>query len=672
MTLAAGKAIDGEFDSGLAAHRAGRLDEAAAVYERVIAARPDHAAAIQLLGVIATQTGRYEQAVELIGRAIALDGGQPAAYVNLANALMGLGRAVEAETAYRRALDNAPGLPEAWFGLGNSLRGRDSDGAVSAYRRALELRPDFVETLANLAELLFARAQFAESLDLWVKASRIRPTAINLYLGAARSLASLGQTEEAAKIYNALAGTPAATSEQLFEAANGLAHLRRFGDAAHLYRELLRREPGLPAAVNNLGNMLRELGRLDEAEAAYRDALALDPANVAVISNRALILWDLGRVEEAEAECRRALGIEETPGGHNNLGLILYLSGRLNEALEQFRMAGRTAPQDADIAFNEAIALLHLGNFAEGWPKYELRWGRRRALERRHAFTQPQWRGEPVEGRTILIHSEQGFGDTLQFVRYAPLLARRGAKIVLECQPALVRLLSGVEGITQVVARGGELPAFDLQCPTMSLPLAFGTTTESIPAAIPYIHPPSESVAQWSKELRANAGPRVGLVWAGDARHYDIECAMTDRRRSLALSALAPFLDERGVAFYSLQVGPASKQAQAYPKIIDLTGSIRDFADTAGLIAHLDLVVSVDTSVAHLVGAMGKPVWVLSRFDNCWRWMHSRDDSSWYPTMRLYRQTAPGDWGPTIERVTRDLAAWARSRARPEFNGETA
>ena len=652
--------IDSDFDIGVTAHRAGRLDEAAEIYERIIAAHPGHFGATQFLGVIASQRGRYERAVELIGSALAIDGGQPAAHVNLANALMGLGRHVEAESAYRRALELSDDLPEAWFGLGNSLRGRDPDGAKTAYGRALELRPDFVEAMANLAELLLAGGRPGEALDLWLKASRSRPTAVNLYLGAARALVALERNGEAAKIYRAMADTPSATAEQLFEAGNALAGLRCFDDAAHLYRELLRREPGLPAAVNNLANMLRESGKLEEAEAAFRDALSLEPNNTAIICNHALILWDLGRVDEAEAESRRSLAIEPTAIGHNNLGLILYLGGRLNDALEQFRIAGRMAPDSADIAFNESLVLLHHGRFAEGWPKYEARSGRKRALERPRGFAQPQWRGEPLNGRTILVHSEQGFGDTLQFVRYAPLLAQRGAKVVLECQPALARLLAGVDGVSQVIPRGQALPAFDTHCPTMSLPFAFGTTIATIPASVPYIRAPQEAVAQWLPALADQSVPRVGLVWAGDARHYDIECAMTDRRRSLPLAALSLLFDVPELRFFSLQIGPAAAQGRAYPNLIDMTGSIRDFADTAGLIANLDLVISVDTAVVHLAAAMGKPVWVLSRFDNCWRWMIEREDSPWYPTLKLYRQPSPGNWAPVVERVQRDLADWTK------------
>jgi tetratricopeptide (TPR) repeat protein len=658
-TRSAPASEDADYEMGLAAHRSGKLDQAAAIYERIVAAHPRHAGSLQHLGVIASQLGQFERAVGLMQRAIALDDRQPAAFVNLGNALMSLGREIEAEGSYRRALTLAPDLPEALFGLGNALRHRDPGEAAASYERAIALRPDFAEALANLAETNLARGHAQEALGQWIKASKLRPAAINLYLGAARTLTALNRLDEAVKIYRTIAETRASTSDELFHAGNSLAELRRFEEAAELYRELLRREPGLFPALNNLGNMLRELGRLDEAEAACAEALALEPRSSAIICNRALILKDLGRIAEAEAECRRSLAIEPTPIGHSNLGVILYSRGMIEEALEEFGAANALGSEMPDIVFHEAIALLHLGRLAEGWLKYEARWDRQRALERRRHFVQPAWQGEPVAGRTILVHAEQGFGDTLQFVRYASLLAERGARVILECQPALARLMAGVEGIAEVIPRGAPLPAFDLHCATLSLPRLFGTVLETIPDRVPYVRPPADAVDQWKAPLAAISGPRIGLVWAGDARHYDIECAMTDRRRSLSLEAYAPLFAIAGLRFVSLQVGPTAAQARNYPELVDLTASIGDFADTAGLIAHLDLVISVDTAVAHLAASMGKPVWVLSRFDNCWRWFTERSDSPWYPTLRLFRQPAPNAWAPVLDRLHAELVQWA-------------
>ncbi len=648
---------DAEFDYAVELHRAGKLDEAEAAYQQLLVKRPSHFDARHLLGVIASQRGQFDTAANLIELALTLNDTRPEAFVNLGNALMGASRAAEAEEAYRRALALNADLPEAVFGLANALRNAKPEEAIASYNRALTLRSNFVEAMANLAGVLLENDRAQEALDLWVKAQQLRPTAINLYLGVARALAALGRYDEAVSIFRGLAEVPSATVEELFEAGNALAQMRRHEEAGTLYREVLRRDPTLFPALNNLGNMLRELNKLDEAEAAYRRAMDAAPKDAGIISNHALILKDLGRLDEAEAQCKRSLVTQETAIGRSNLGLILMARGRVEDALEEFRAAEKLAPGDPDLLFHQGIALLHLGQLMEGWAKYEARWGQRRAQERRRNFRQPQWQGEPLQGRIILIHTEQGFGDTFQFVRYASLLAERDARVILECQPAVARLMTGVEGITTVVPRSQPLPDFDIHCPLMSLPRVFGTALESIPAQVPYIRPAADVVSQWN-EIDATRSPRIGLVWAGDARHYDIECNTTDRRRSVTLEAYAPLLTIPGAKFFSLQVGPSVEQAKAYPVLIDHTARIKDFADTAGLIAHLDLVISVDTAVAHLAGAMGKPVWVLSRFDNCWRWLREREDSPWYPTLRLYRQTAPYAWGPVLDRLAADLRRW--------------
>ncbi len=651
---------DPAFDAALELHRAGRLDEAEAAYRSLLTARPGHFDSRHLIGVIASQRGQFEQAVALIRQALAIDDRQPSAFVNLGNALMGAGRAAEAADAYRRALALDPRLPEAAFGLGNALRGTSPQEAIAAYEKAIELRPGFVEALANLAGLQLAQERAPIALELWMRAARLRPTEAGLYIGAARALAALDRSDEAAQILRGLTELAGISADELFEAGNALAAARRFEDAAHLYREILRREPTLVPALNNLGNMLRELGRLDEAEAAYRMALNQAPDDASLVSNHALLLRDMGRIDEALAECRRSLAIKPTPMGHSNLGLLAMAQGRVEEALEQFTAAEALAPGDPDLVFHEGVALLHLGRFEEGWRKFEARWGQRRNLERKRGFAQPQWLGEDIAGRTILLHSEQGFGDTLQFVRYAPLVARRGARVVLECQPPLQRLLQQTEGVAQVLARGdaGILPPFDVYAPLMSLPRAFGTTLDTVPAEVPYVRPPPEAVAAWADVAQGHDRPRIGLVWAGDARHYDLESNLIDQRRSIPLDYLAPLLSIGGAQFFSLQMGPSAAQAKGVIQLVDLTPRIRDFADTAALIAHLDLVISVDTAVVHLAGAMGKPVWVLSRFDNCWRWMQDRDDSPWYPGLRLYRQPAPRAWAPVLERLVADARRW--------------
>jgi len=310
------------------------------------------------------------------------------------------------------------------------------------------------------------------------------------------------------------------------------------------------------------------------------------------------------------------------------------------------------------------------GRLEAGWKEYEWRWQTTQLSGRARDFLAPLWDGTAIEDRTILLHAEQGFGDTLQFCRYVPLIAC-GARIILEVQAPLVRLLSRLPGVTQIVAHGDGLPPFDLHCPLLSLPRAFGTTLDTIPAVTPYLSADPALAANWHERLAGLDDLRIGLVWAGSQRLNRPEEAAFDRRRSIALDAMAPLGEASGVSFISLQKDELAAQAIHPPhemRLHDFTADLHDFEDTAALIVNLDLVISVDTSVAHLAGALGKPVWLLNRFDTCWRWLLNRDDSPWYPTLRQFRQPGPGDWNSMIREVRdalQHLAAGDRDQLQP-------
>jgi hypothetical protein len=305
--------------------------------------------------------------------------------------------------------------------------------------------------------------------------------------------------------------------------------------------------------------------------------------------------------------------------------------------------------------------LLLTGRWAEAWPAYEARWQIGHLASARRAFAQPLWTGEqPVARRTILLHAEPGLGDTLQFCRYAPLVAAQGARVVLEVQPPLVRLLKRLEGVAQVVAAGDALPDFDLHCPLMSLPGAFATTPETVPGSVPYLTADPTQQAAWHDTLAGLPGRRVGLVWAGSARAWLPHAAALDRRRSMRLADMAPLAGVRGCTFVSLQLGPPAAQLNESSTglaIYDVAAALGDFANTAALVANLDLVIAVDTAVAHLAGALGRPVWLLNRFDTCWRWLQGREDSPWYPSLRQFRCGAHEDWANVMQRVTAALDA---------------
>jgi hypothetical protein len=429
-------------------------------------------------------------------------------------------------------------------------------------------------------------------------------------------------------------------------------------DAVESLVACLQRAPECGPAYVNLANLLRQFGLLDQAKAMADAAVALLPGDPAALLCLAAILHD-------RADFRGAIHLYETllmaepnhAGALRSLGSSLQAAGRLADSLPLHARAVALAPQDADAHYNYADALLASGDFAAGWLEYE--WRQQRAHAPRRGLG-PAWRGAPLAGRTILLHAEQGFGDTLQFARYAPMVAAGGGRVVLEVQKPLVRLMRSLPGIAIVLAQGEALPRFHAHCPLMSLPLAFATRLESVPASIPYLTPSPALVRRWATQRPADGRLRVGLVWAGSAHPHAAGLSVFDRRRSLPLAALAPLGAVPGVQWISLQTGPPAEERLGPHGFAVLDpGPFEDFADTAALIAGLDLVIAVDTAVAHLAGALGRPVWLLSRADACWRWLDGRDDSPWYPTLRLYRQPEPLAWAPVVERVRQDLAAAA-------------
>jgi Flp pilus assembly protein TadD len=443
-----------------------------------------------------------------------------------------------------------------------------------------------------------------------------------------------------------------------------LRRLERPDEAILCYRKVIALRPDHAEAHNNLGNALRQCGRLEEAAACYRRTIALQPAHAEAHSNLGVVLDELEQPDEAAACHRKALDIRPGfPLACNNLGVALRKLGQLDAAIACYRRAIELRPDYPEAHCNLAMALLARGDLAAGWDHYEWRWSSADMTGARRAFKQPQWLGRPGEGATLLIHAEQGFGDTLQFCRYAPLAAERGFRVVMEVQPALVRLLRGLPRVDRVVAHGDALPPFDLHCPMLSLPRAFGTTLADIPARASYLCADAGEAEAWRARLAGTPGPGpwVGLAWAGNPRPHSPALAATDRRRSLPPERLAPLFGVPGLQFCSLQKDNPGRP-ENFP-LFDGMGEMRDFADTAALIANLDLVIAVDTAVAHLAAALGKPVWLLNRFDQDWRWLTDRQDSPWYPTLRIYRQPRRGDWASVIAEVAHDLRRFARRRS---------
>jgi tetratricopeptide (TPR) repeat protein len=429
----------------------------------------------------------------------------------------------------------------------------------------------------------------------------------------------------------------------------------RYDEAEASYRKVLSLDPSHARAHNNLGATYHMRGKLDIALACYRKALEFDPQLAEANQNLTAILGDAGALETAVEGFKRQIAANpRDAAAYNSLASLSIQLSRHQEALTLLDQAIALEPEQPQFHFSKAQLLLLLGDYAQGWKEYEWRWRMSAFNAPIVRFPQPVWDGGAIEG-PLLIHCEGGFGDTLQFARYARLAAEKGAEVMVECQPALKPLLQGAEGVARVVSRGEPLPPFAAHIPMIGLPRILGTTLASVPWTGPYLRADPERRALWAQRIGAAAGIKVGLVWAGDPANW------ADRSRSITLAALAPLARARGVGFYSLQKGEPAAQAASPPagmSFRDLTGDIRDFADTAALISHLDLVIAVETSVAHLAGAMGARTWILLAREPDWRWLLDREDSPWYPTMRLFRQERDGDWSAPIERMARALESY--------------
>jgi len=391
---------------------------------------------------------------------------------------------------------------------------------------------------------------------------------------------------------------------------------------------------------------LHDAGQYEQALLVYDDATSRWPNLALLWNNRGNSLLELGRHAAAAESYRRALQlVPELHDARVALASCLQSLGYLHEALAACDVVLQAVPDHAEAHWNRSLLLLLQGNYAAGWQEYEWRWKKRRFTSPRRQFAQPQWQGEPLTGKTILIHAEQGFGDTLQFCRYLPLLAVSAAQVVFECHPPLALLMETLSPGISVVAMGQPLPPFDCHLPLLSLPRVCGTTLETIPCSVPYLQPPPTRLLFWESVVPQDGRRKIGLCWAGKA--------YPDPGRTVPVELLAPFADYRDATYLSLQMGEGTGRPAF--NLLDLTMLVQDFADTAALIAQLDLVITIDTAVAHLAGALGVESWVLLPAAPDWRWLLKQENSPWYPTLRLFRQQQPGNWTEVLERVVAEL-----------------
>ena len=496
------------------------------------------------------------------------------------------------------------------LGVALAMQGQ-GEQAIAAYRQALALDRDYPEALCNLGNALQTKGDLAEAIEALQRATALRPDFVEAHVNLGSALRAAGRLPEAQR---------ALEKTLVLQPTSAEAHL-------------------------NLGSVLQAVGRQDQAIAHYQRALATRPDYPEAHFNIGYALHDEGKLPEAIAAFDRALAQRpDYPEAHCERGTALQKSGQVDAAIAGYRRALAIRPDFIPARYNLALALLLQGRFQEGWKEYEARW-RMLAVNPASKLRQPWWDGSDIHGRRILLWAEQGLGDTIQFLRYVPLVAARGGRVLLQCQPQLHSLLREQKAIEQLLGSDDPLPDYDVHCPLMSLPRLLSTTVQTIPAIVPYLCVDPNLVRQCSAALGDKPELKIGLNWAGSPHNRD------DRNRSLPVEALAPLAQVPGVRLFSLQKG--FRGPGPFP--MQFLEATENFAGTAAVIANLDLVITCDTSIAHLAGALGRPVWTLLPFAPDWRWMLDRADTPWYPTMRLFRQPSRGDWTTPVRQIAERL-----------------
>ncbi|HYV36861.1 MAG TPA: tetratricopeptide repeat protein [Gemmataceae bacterium] len=540
------------------------------------------------------------------------------------------GDSARAEFICRQIVAMQAGQAAVWFLLASACEHQGKVAEAGAhYRQVIRLLPDCAEAHTGLGNTYARQGQPADAEKCYREAVRLRPS-------DARTHYNLGVV---------------ATQQGNYQ------------DAITHYQEAVRLDPKDVEALSNLGNVQRLLGQAEQAVASQQQALQLQPNSTTIINNLAATLVDVGRLDEAIGYFHQALRMDANlVECYNNIGQLRKQQGRLDEALANFEHALRLVPDHAAARWNRALIWLLLGDWQRGWPEYEWRW--HQPGRTRPASPQPLWDGAPLNGRTILLGAEQGLGDTIQFIRYAALIKERGGNVIVECPPTLMRLLAGVRGIDQMVLANSPQPPHHVQAPLLSLPGILGTSVDTIPTGGPYLSADTTLMDHWNRFLTPLWGFKVGIAWQGNPRFCD------DRQRSIPLSQFSGLASINGVRLISLQKGPGVEQLREHSQVMDLGSTLDEangpFMDSAAIMKHLDLVICSDSAVAHLAGALGVPVWLALPLVPDWRWLLEREDTPWYPTMRLFRQKRIGDWDDVFRRIGEELRTLVEQRPKSQ------
>lgn len=595
--------------------------EAIRLIRKAIKISPNEAIFHRNLGLLCLGSKRYNKAIESFNKAIRLDRKDSFSHNDLGTVYSHLGKTEEAIREYRIALSINPKNHIACNNLGNDLiKTSEYDKAISAFGRAIQINSNYAEAYSGRCNVLRKIGETSNALDDCNKAIHINPNHAEAYTNRGDVLKDLGVLDDSLADYN----------------------------------EAIRLDPDYAGAYVNRGNLFKDIGRLSDALGDYNEAILINPKCEEAYSNRGNLLKDAGKLDDALEDHSKAIQINPNYAeAYSNRGGVFRDLGRVDDALSDYHRSIQVNPNYARGHFNYSMVLLLLGRFIEGWKEYEWRWKTKEFIRKKNGIQGPLWNGSELNGKTILIYSEQGNGDTIQFIRYVSQIKKYGGRVVVKCPQSLKRLLSHVDGINLLVVEGDSVPEYDVQLPLLSVPHILKTDEYSIPADIPYIFPEDDL----SIESLSYSYINVGIVWAGSPTHKN------DRNRSIKVDYFVPLASIPDVQLYSLQVGTRSSDLDSPAvdnNIVDLSSNISDYKDTASCINKLDLVITVDTSVAHLAGAIGKTVWVLLPFSPDFRWLLECDDSPWYPTMRLFRQNKRGNWGEVFENVAQALREYEK------------
>ncbi len=692
-----------DFQNAVALHQSGQWDAARSGYAQLLAQDPSHSDALHLLGVLACQNAEHARAADLMTQAIAIAPQQADYHYNLGIALQALGRLHDAVASYDRAIalqaryanahtnrGNAlhalgqfdaalashqqalaldPADAACHSNCGNALQGLGQfDAAVACYDLALSCDPGLVDAHVNRGNALKALHQPALALDSYARALALSPSHVDACFGQGSAFQATRQWDQALASYDDVLALAPGHAQAHFNRALVLHALKLVHAALAAYARAIACEPLHALAHSNRGVLLHEQKRLDDALASYDSAIAANPAFDGAYYNRANVRKELQQWDAALADYDTSIALNPLhAAAHLNRGNLYYHLGNTTAAVACYDQALAADPDYHEARFNKSIPLLLCGDFATGWAHYAWRWKNPALKMQAKHGAYALWQGqESLQGKTVLLHNEQGLGDTLQFCRYTACVAALGARVVLEVQAPLLVLLQSLHGVSHLMAEGVDPVAvgetIDFQCPLLGLPQAFQTDLHTIPASERYLHSNPAKVHVWHARLGAVQRPRVGLVWSGSVGHRH------DLQRSIPLQQLLAYLPE-GLDYVCLQkeLRPADRDTlQACCAIRCFSEELHDLDDTAALVECMDLVLSVDTSVVHLAGALGKQGWLLLPLVPDWRWLLGRDTSPWYPSLTLYRQNVLDDWDSVLARVRGDLQAVAAAGVRPK------